>query len=204
MAKFADQLFTDLMAEYRPALDETELPEPHARRRVAKPVWFSGGFVTIAALVTTVLLVFTTGAPAYAITQNSDGTVTLTLNQLKALAQATAALHSMGRSAAAGCQLNSSAIFSPSSTDSVTIDPKKITSGIEGMLVAATGKDGSPRLGWILVPSSVHNCADLNAALDALWGAMVGDPLPKIENGKMFPVQMPAIHLAPQPTSGGR
>ena len=69
MGEFADQLFTDLMAEYRSTLDATELPAPHRRLRVAKPVWVTSGVASLGALLATALLVFTTGAPAYAVTR---------------------------------------------------------------------------------------------------------------------------------------
>jgi len=95
MTKFADQLFDDLMQEFRPTLDSTELPAARARRAVPRPVWLAAG----------------TSAwrrdhrrcrgagrwhPAYAVTQNTDGTVTVSINQLSGVAGANDKLHNLG------------------------------------------------------------------------------------------------------------
>jgi hypothetical protein len=166
MGEFADQLFTDLMAEYRPTLDATELPEPRKRRTVAKPVWLTSGLASFGALVTTLLLVFTTGAPAYAVTQNANGTITLTVNQLDALNQAAAALHPLGAANAISCQLSFDVPeFPPSTTDTVVVDPKEIPPGAMGVLYGQLGPNGKPMVFWTVVPmDGTPACQALNNA----------------------------------------
>lgn len=164
MPKFADDLFADLMAEYRPNLEQTELPEPR-KKRSAKPVWLTSGFVTIAALVTTVLLLFTTGAPAYAVTRNPDGTVTVTLNQMAALAQAAAALHVLGAPTAVGCPGTTPIEVVTPGKNTVVIDPRDIPAGQTGVLFAAPDSTGPPRLSWHVVPTHSPDCAELEKAL---------------------------------------
>ncbi|HEY4455673.1 MAG TPA: hypothetical protein VGN81_15280 [Pseudonocardiaceae bacterium] len=168
MGEFADQLFADLMAEYRPILDATDLPAPR-RRRVTKPVWVSSGVASLGALLAAVLLVFTTGAPAYAVTQNPNGTITLTLNQLTALSDAAAALHPLGATNATGCQVNFGvAQFPSSTTDTVVIDPKKIPPGATGVLYGGLGNNGKPMIMWTIVPmNGTPACQALNNARNA-------------------------------------
>lgn len=163
MTDFTDRLFDDLMAEYRPTLDATTLSEPR-RRRVPKPVWLTSGVGSVGALIATLLLVFTTGAPAYAVTENPNGTVTLTLNQLAALDQAAAALHSLGATYATACQLTA-ADFPPSTTDTVVLDPKKIPPHSRVVLYGQLGPDGKPMVIWTTVPmDGMPACRALNNA----------------------------------------
>lgn len=93
MTKFADQLFTDLMAEHGPALERST---PPARRVVPRPVWLAAGVVGMAGAVTAGMAVFGSGAPAYAVTPNDDGTVTISINQMTGLDGANLALHNLG------------------------------------------------------------------------------------------------------------
>ncbi len=164
MPKFADDLFTDLMAEYRPTLERTELPQPR-KKRSTKPIWLTGGFASIAGLVTTALLLFTTGAPAYAVTRNPDGTVTVTLNQMAALAQAAAALHAFGAPRAVGCPGTTPIEMVTPGKNTVVIDPRNIPADQTGVLFAAPDSTGPPQLSWHVVPTHSPDCAELEKAL---------------------------------------
>ena len=169
MTDFADQLFDDLMAEYRPTLDTTQLPQPRRRRTVSKPVWLTSGAATVGAIAATLLLVFTTGGPAYAVTQNPNGTITLTLNQLDALTAAAAALHPYGATNTTGCRVtNGTTAFPPSTTDSVVIDPKKIPPHSMGVLYGQLGPNGKPLLIWAVEPMNGNSpaCRALTNARD--------------------------------------
>jgi hypothetical protein len=206
MAKFADQLFTDLMADYRPTLDETELPQP-PKKRSAKPVWLTGGFATVVALITTASLLLTTGAPAYAVTRNSDGTVTVTLNQMAALQQAAAALHAMEANPTAVCELDShSVVFPPYATNSVVVNERMPRTGAEGtVVVAATGPNGPPKVAWVLVAApATHSCAALKAALDAARKARSNGPPIIISNGELVPTPIvPGSRTSPPSLAAG-
>lgn len=164
MTDFTDRLFADLMVEYRPTLDATELPEPR-KRRMTKPLWLTSGAASVGALTATLLLVFTTGSPAYAVTQNPNGTVTLTLNQLSALGAAVAALHPLGATNATGCPLSvPTSDFPSSTTDSVVIDPK-IPPNSVGLLYGQLGPDGKPMVFWTVTPKDgTPACRALNNA----------------------------------------
>ena len=112
MTRFADQLFDDLMREHGPALTNTRPPAPRghiATRRALLAV--GGGGVAVAAAAG--VLVATAGAgpaghgartgqaaagqsPAYAVTNNPNGTVTLAVYQKDGIAGANAKLHELG------------------------------------------------------------------------------------------------------------
>ena len=93
MTKFSDQLFTDLMTVHGPALEQVT---PPARRTVPRPVWLAAGVVGMAGAVTAGLAVFGSGTPAYAVTPNGDGTVTISINQMTGVDGANGALRNLG------------------------------------------------------------------------------------------------------------
>ncbi|HJP80113.1 MAG TPA: hypothetical protein VJ914_37930 [Pseudonocardiaceae bacterium] len=135
------------------------------RGRSAKPIWLSGSVASVAAVVATILLLLTTGAPAYAVTQNPDGTVTVTLNQAAALAQAAAALHSLGAPSAVGCVGTAPIEAVTPGTNTVVINPKNLTPGQVGVLFAVPRAAGPPRLSWHVVPTLAQDCAAVEKAL---------------------------------------
>lgn len=192
MTEFADQLFTELMAEYRPTLEKTELAQPRAKRST-RPVWLTSGLATLGALLTTVLLLVTSGGPAYAVTRNPDGTITVTLNQLAALTQAAAALNTLGTPTAFGCPWHEAGFPDPVS-NSVTINPRTIPPGNAFAVVAAARQYGPPQISMVILSSPAAGCAALDAALaNARKAGGQGKPI-IIHNGT----------LEPMPPSGGK
>ena len=111
MTKFADQLFDDLIREHGSTLTNARPPAPRghiATRRALLAV--GGGGVAVAAAAG--VLVATVGTnpaahdgqaaagknPAYAVTNNPNGTVTLAVYQKDGIAGANAKLHELGDS----------------------------------------------------------------------------------------------------------
>jgi hypothetical protein len=91
MTKFEDRLFTELMHEHG-----AELSPPRAGRKT-RTVWLSGGVLAAAGASTAGLVMFGSGAaPAFAVTQNSNGTATIALHDTSGIAGANAKLHSLG------------------------------------------------------------------------------------------------------------
>lgn len=93
MTKFADELFTDLMHEHGSTLDAVR---PPARRTVPRPLWLAAGVVGMAGAITAGVTVFNGDTPAYAVTDNGDGTVTISISQLSGVDGANNALRSRG------------------------------------------------------------------------------------------------------------
>jgi hypothetical protein len=94
MTRFEDRLFDELMRDHR-----AELSARPARktRRVARPVWLSGGVLAAAGATAAGLVMFGSGAaPAFAVTQHSNGTATIALRDASGVAGANAKLHSLG------------------------------------------------------------------------------------------------------------
>jgi hypothetical protein len=97
MTKFSDQLFDDLMREHGPALravPRTAPPPP--RLRANRPAWLTAGAATVVGAVTGGLVLFGGGSPAYAVTENPDGTVGIKVGQLSALKDVNVKLKSLG------------------------------------------------------------------------------------------------------------
>jgi hypothetical protein len=96
MRKFEDRLFDELMQEHGAELSASPA---HRTRRVARPVWLSGGVLAAAGVTAGGLVMFGGGAaPAFAVTQNANGTVGIAVHDTSGIAGANAKLHSLGDS----------------------------------------------------------------------------------------------------------
>lgn len=100
MTKFADQLYEDLMREHGAEL--RSVPEPGAaavrsRRRAARPAWLTAGLLTATAAAAGGFVLFGGAAsPAYAVTRNANGTVSVAVKQASAIDAANARLKAIG------------------------------------------------------------------------------------------------------------
>jgi hypothetical protein len=95
MTKFEDALFDELIREHGPALAAIR-PPASQRRLASRPVWLTGGGIAAIGATAAGLVLFSGGAPAYAVTQNSDGTATIAIHQLAGIKGANARLHALG------------------------------------------------------------------------------------------------------------
>ena len=96
MTKFSDQLFDDLMREHGPALAHTRPPAHPKRQITARQALLAGGGTLAVTAAIAGTLVATSGAPAYAVTKNPDGTITLAVYQTSGIAGANARLRQLG------------------------------------------------------------------------------------------------------------
>jgi hypothetical protein len=96
MSKFADQLYADLMREHGSSLANTRLPVASQRHIASRRVLLASGAGGLAVAATAGALAVGGGTPAYALTTNNDGTVTLAVYQASGIAQANAKLHQLG------------------------------------------------------------------------------------------------------------
>jgi hypothetical protein len=96
MTKFADQLYADLMREHGSTLAHTRPPAASRRHIASRPALLAAGAGGLAVAATVGALVAGGGSPAYALTTNPDGTVTLAVYQVPGIAQANARLHQLG------------------------------------------------------------------------------------------------------------
>ncbi|MGW2051621.1 hypothetical protein ACWCPF_41780 [Streptomyces sp. NPDC001858] len=175
MTKFADQLFADLMEEHGPTLQRTQPPAP-ATRRGSRPMWLTAGTLATAG-VAAATVTLTGSSPAYAVTQNADGTVTVQVARPSGTAGANAKLHTLGlpvvavpvrsgctsidalAKAAAGHQATN--VTAATGADgSVTVDVKGVPTGYTA--VVAFGKSSSGITGsMVLVKGKAPNCVSL-------------------------------------------
>lgn len=94
MGKFEDRLIGELLDEHGSGLAVLERPVPP--RRSKRPLWMTGGALAVALAAASVLTLTTGSAsPAYAVTRNPNGTVTLTLADLTGVAGANEELHKL-------------------------------------------------------------------------------------------------------------
>ena len=98
MTKFSDQLFDDLMREHGPALAHTRPPAHPQRRVTARQALLAGGGTLAVAAAIAGTLVATSPSPAYAVTKNPDGTITLAVYQKSGIAGINARLRQLGDS----------------------------------------------------------------------------------------------------------
>jgi hypothetical protein len=96
MTKFADQLYDDLIREHGPLLAETRPQAASQRHITPRRALLATGAGGLAVAGTVAGLVAGSGSPAYALTTNSDGTITLAVYQASGIAQVNARLHQLG------------------------------------------------------------------------------------------------------------
>ena len=96
MTRFSDQLFDDLMQEHGAKLAAAPVPTA-PKRRVSRPMRYSAVAGGIAAAASAVGLVMAGSAnPAYAVTANANGSVSLDVYNQSGIAAANQALRKMG------------------------------------------------------------------------------------------------------------
>ncbi|HEX4832317.1 MAG TPA: hypothetical protein VH478_14635 [Trebonia sp.] len=95
MSRFENQLFDDLMREHGPSLAGATRPARDGHR--PRPALAVAGVAGLAIAGTAAGLLATGGGtPAYAVTKNPDGTITLAVHQSSGIAGANARLHQLG------------------------------------------------------------------------------------------------------------
>ncbi|MBP2324221.1 hypothetical protein JOF56_004606 [Kibdelosporangium banguiense] len=93
MGKFEDQLLSDLMQNHGPALATAERP----RTRNTRPLWIAAGAVALAGAVTVGLTFVDGGTPAaFAVSQNADGSITVSIKDIAAIDPANKELERLG------------------------------------------------------------------------------------------------------------
>ncbi|MFS8102981.1 hypothetical protein LFM09_38220 [Lentzea alba] len=88
---FKDNLLDDLMREHGHSLEDV----PQQRRRNVRPLLAAAGALAIAGAAT-VAITANTGQEAWAVTKNADGSVTLTIRDIKGVDAANAKLREYG------------------------------------------------------------------------------------------------------------
>jgi hypothetical protein len=192
MTRFADQLFTDLMQEHRSTLQHTELPEATRRHPVRRRAWLAASAGAAAAAITVGLTAFGGSSPAYAVTKNANGTVTVAVYKDSGYAGANAELRSLGDSQVVvvpvgpGCPSVSSLPKPPVSTIGVRISTGVRINPDGSVTVSATGIPAGD-LEVLVLTRSGNTRSGL--------GRMTAPPAPSC-------VSLPAGALPPPPGGG--
>jgi hypothetical protein len=142
MSKFEDRLWSELVLDHGPQLAAMRRIEIRRRSRRG-PV--AVGAVALAGVLTAVALTATTGTSpsvAYAVSQSSDGTVSVTLNELTGVSGANtqlAKLHVKVRVATveAGCTAKGQIVPTPSAIVSNLVRPMRQGVTIQPNLIPA-------------------------------------------------------------------
>jgi len=201
MTKFADHLYEDLMREHGDALRSVSEPEAQTvparlRRRATRPAWLTAGLVTGTGAVAGGFVLFGGAtAPAYAVTQNPDGTVSVSVSQSSAIDAANAKLTALGVRvvvvpARAGCP----------NFDSVTVHNQDLDLDHGSVWVAVGGQNGqisSITVNAKGVPKDETMVLAFETTSGDMFGAsgfVVGKP-PTC-------VSLPAPPIGPRPNSG--
>lgn len=88
---FKDNLLDDLMREHGPAV-----AEPAPSRRSSRPVLVAAGVLALAGAATVAISTSSNAPEAWAVTKNADGSVTVTIRDIKGVAPANAKLREYG------------------------------------------------------------------------------------------------------------
>jgi hypothetical protein len=186
MTDFEDALWERLVEEHDADCVSLEAPRRHASRR---PLAIGGGVTALAgATVATVLAIgATTGAPpAYAMTQNADGTFTVTMNEIAtAIPALNAKFAQLGIEetvvpVTASCTSHMPLVLGPEKmSDTVTVAPggKWVPPGYTGVLAAEQLANGQVAMFVGTVKPPVPSCFSATTALSLEPGtATTGTP----------------------------
>ncbi|GAA1961214.1 hypothetical protein [Kitasatospora viridis] len=99
--KFADALFTELMAEHASALDGIALPPPARARRAGRPLLLTAAAFALLAATTAGAMLTGGSGTADAVTVNSDGTVVISVKDGHGIDAASREVHRLGLSSLA-------------------------------------------------------------------------------------------------------
>jgi hypothetical protein len=156
MSKFTDRLWRELMREHRAELERIDRPPAPRRRRALPRRLLAGTSVGLAGAGTAIALAIGAAntTPAFAVTKNPDGTVSVTINKLAGVAGANQRLAQMNVRAVAvpvvaGCEgapppaamraillARAAAVHG----GTVRIDPRQIPAGKSLVLAAGSGR----------------------------------------------------------------
>ena len=158
MSNFEDGLWSDLVREHG---SELALAPRPARRRLRRGVPLTAGALVVAGAMIAAALILTAGTspPAYAVSENSDGTVTVTINELLGVSGANAELVRLGVRATVarvepGCNASANLVpgppplatkmVHPDRPGVMTIDPSLIPPGDTLRISAERLSSGPP------------------------------------------------------------
>ena len=96
MTKFADDLYDDLIDQHGAALTAISPPTASRRHLASRRVVLAAGTGGLGVAATAGSLVAVGGSPAYALTTNHDGSISLAVYKDQGIAQANAKLKSIG------------------------------------------------------------------------------------------------------------
>jgi hypothetical protein len=180
MTSFEDQLWSDLVREHGDrmgaditqtaalAVSETGHREPRALR-VRRAAILSGTALATAGAATVAVLALTASSvpPAFAVTDNSDGSITVTLREISAVSGLNAEFARRGLNAravpfSATCPVKGYANAMPAGTDidtyTVTLDPRLVPDGYTAVVAATQTAAGAVELTQGAVPSPAPAC----------------------------------------------
>lgn len=183
MTKFADDLYADLMEQHGAALTELDLARAAAdgRRPVPavrghRPLWLTAGGLATAAAVAGGFAVFGESAAAYAVTQNPNGTVTISVDRPSGISGANAQLKLDGDPVVVvpvrpGCP-SAASLPHPSGhpaesssagdrNGTVTIQAKGLPGGVTVIVAAEQGPNGAMQMSIGLTTAPPPACVSL-------------------------------------------
>ena len=138
MSEFEDNLWFEVKREFA----RSGAPAAHRHRRMIPRQLIAGTTVGLAAIATATALLFdaSTSPPAFAVTRNPNGTVTVNLLKLSGIAGANQKLAAMGvRAQIQGLPKSGPKLVCPSGTaPTITIDPAAVPS--HGALLITPGQ----------------------------------------------------------------
>jgi hypothetical protein len=192
MSTFEDRLWSQLVREHGHQIQPRTIRVRSNRRR---PALITGTALATAVIAAAVLVVTATSStPAYAVTTHSDGTVTVTLNDVKAITALNAELARDGIAAraiplTADCPIHGFPNPMPAGTNpstyAITIVPSEIPAGYTAVVAVGENASGQIALAQGAFHSPVPVCFNSTP--------MVLHP---IDAGNVPPAVKAAIHKA--------
>jgi hypothetical protein len=167
MSTFEDRLWSQLVYDHA---EHMHLPATTVRANRRRPALITGTALATAGVVAAIVLAISASAsapPAYAVTTNRDGTVTVTLKDVQAITALNAELTRDGIAAravplTADCPIHGFPNPMPTGTNpstyTITIVPAQIPAGYTAVLAVGENASGQIALAQGAFPSPVPVC----------------------------------------------
>lgn len=153
MSKVEDRLWSELVRCHPDALELARTPQtPRQEQRRVRRAPFAIGGLGVAGAITAATLALTasTGSPAFAVTENADGSVTLTINELAGVSAANERLAKLGIRATVareepGCTTHAGTQVVPPPGTSYPAQERAIVQPLQSSAMAA----------WVIHPQAI-------------------------------------------------
>ncbi|HEY3608421.1 MAG TPA: hypothetical protein VGL06_13015 [Pseudonocardiaceae bacterium] len=198
MGNFEDELWTDLLQAHGDRLATARRPTSRRSRTGRLALTAGAAGVVGVGTVLAITLTATTSVPAYAVTENSDGTISVTIHDISGITGANAELAALGVRARALTP-------TPDCTEVLHGDPTHTMSDTDARTVATNAAQGKVVIQPRAIPvgdTLALTAKDFGNGSSIFMVGLVLDPAPSCVKENLQPIHVAPIPITPSGVVG--